>query len=850
MKKILLFLLFFLSMSFAMEAQIITPSPYEVCDDNNDGVATFELNTKIDEIFGGVNPGGYLVTFHETLSNANANITAVGSNYTNLNPFTQTLYVRVENITLGTYEIVELVLIVNPLPTIAQPNDMIVYQNPYSGVATFDLTIQEASTSQGNPGFLFSYYLTQADAMAGTTQLPPSAYTNVSPTQTIWVRVTNAGTGCFVITDFDIMVLPGGPSNNIYIPDVNFKAKLVQSSTSNTIAKNSLGANMKVDVNNDGEISFSEAAGVYQLNVPSSNIASLIGISSFPNITRLECSQNQITNLDISNLSNLSYFGAFQNPLTILDCNSNPNLQTIYIQSQTLEYLLIKNGVNENAFMDPGSWTELFCCSPNLQYVCCDESQLTSVLAVLSELGNTTINVNTYCTVVPGGDYNVITGTAIFDLNTDGCDALDVVQPFIKVNINDGTGQSATFTSNTGNYKFYTQEGNFSITPEVDNPSYYTISPVTSTVNFPTVNNTTETRNFCITPNGIHPDIEIAIAPIVPARPGFPAIYEVVYKNIGNQTLNQQYGISFFYNQNLMNFTLSNPAPETQNAGALNWSVNNLQPFESRSIYVTMNINAPTATNPVNIDDILTLTANAIPATGETNTQNNIFQFNQTVVGSYDPNDKQCVEGDIVSPVKIGEYLHYLIRFENTGNYYAENIVVKDVIDTTKFDVSSLQIMSSSHPVEAKVRGNIAEFIFKNINLDSGGHGNILLKLKTRSNLAVGTTVSNKADIFFDYNHPIITNFANTTFQALSVPENNLNQAIKIYPNPTDNVVNIKADSTIRSIQVYDVQGRILISKILSEENASVDLSSYSSGIYYLKINSDNGAKTEKLIKK
>lgn len=849
MKKILLFLIFFLSMSFAMEAQIMTPSDYEVCDDNNDGFAIFDLTTKNDEIINGT-PGNYTITYHETLNNATQDISPVNTNYANVNQYTTTLYVRVENVTLSTFSIVELNLIVNPLPMINQPNDLIVYQNPYSGVATFDLTIQEASTSQGNPGFLFSYYLTQADAMAGTTQLPPSAYTNVSPTQTIWVRVTNAGTGCFVITDFDIMVLPGGPSNNIYIPDVNFKAKLVQSSTSNTIAKNSLGANMKVDVNNDGEISFSEAVGVYQLNVPNSNIASLIGISSFPNLTRLECSQNQIAILDISSLANLTYFGASQNPLTILDCNSNPNLQTIYIQSPTLEYLLIKNGVNENNFMDPGSWTELFCCSPNLQYVCCDDSQLASVLAVLAELGNTTINVNTYCTVVPGGNYNLITGNAIFDLNNNGCDALDVVQPFIKVNINDGTSQSATFTSNTGNYKFYTQAGNYAITPELDNPSYYTVSPVTSTVNFPTVNNSTETRNFCITPNGIHPDIEIAIAPIVPARPGFPAVYEVVYKNIGNQTLNQQYGISFFYNQNLMSFTSSNPTPETQNAGTLNWSVNNLQPFESRSIYVTMNINAPTATNPVNIDDILTLTANAIPTTGETNTQNNIFQFNQTVVGSYDPNDKQCVEGDIVSPIKIGEYLHYLIRFENTGNYYAENIVVKDVIDATKFDISSLQIMSSSHPVEAKVRGNIAEFIFRNINLDSGGHGNILLKLKTRSNLAVGTTVSNKADIFFDYNHPIITNFANTTFQALSVPENNLNQAIKIYPNPTSDVVNIKADSTIRSIQVYDVQGRILISKILSEENASVDLSSYSSGIYYLKINSDNGSKTEKLIKK
>lgn len=814
MKKILLFLLFFLSMSFAMEAQITTPSDYEVCDDNNDGVATFELNTKIDEIFGGVNPGGYLVTFHETLSNANANITAVGSNYTNLNPFTQTLYVRVENITLGTYEIVELVLIVNPLPTIAQPNDMIVYQNPYSGIATFDLISQEIYMTQGNPNLLFSYYLTQSDAMAGTTMLP-TLYTNPSPTQTIWVRVTNALTGCFTLANFDIMVLPEGPNDAVYIPDANFKTKLI-----------ALG----YDTNADGEIQFSEAAAVATiLNVSSSNIADLTGLHAFTNLQGLFCQNNNLTSVDVSTL----HF-----PNATYDFSNNPNLS----------YITMKNGVADQCIVLMLTGQDYICSMflnlPSLQFICVDEGENANWTMPLNIL------VNSYCSFVPGGSFNSIVGSTRFDGNNNGCDANDFRPPFVKLNFTAETTTQSIFTNANQDYNYFAVAGNYTVTPEIENPTYFAISPVNATVNFPSLNNIVETRNFCITPNGIHPDIEIAIAPIVPARPGFPAIYEVVYKNIGNQILNQQYGISFFYNQNLMTFASSNPAPETQNAGTLNWSVNNLQPFESRSIYVTMNVNAPTATNPVNINDILTLTANAIPGTGETNTQNNIFQMNQTVVGSYDPNDKQCLEGDIVSPVKIGEYLHYLIRFENTGNYYAENIVVKDVIDATKFDISSLQIMSSSHPVEAKVRGNIAEFIFKNINLDSGGHGNILLKLKTRSNLAVGTTVSNKADIFFDYNHPIITNFANTTFVAMSVPEKELDRSVSIYPNPTSDVVNLKSDFTIRSIQVYDIQGRILITKLLSEENTSVDLSNYSSGIYYLKINTDKGAKTEKLVKK
>lgn len=675
----------------------------------------------------------------------------------------------------------------------------------------------------------------------------------------------------------------------VNIPDANFKAKLLTASLTNYIAVNNLNQSAKIDLNNDGEIQYSEALNIVSLSIGNSNISNLTGIEAFQNIKRLYCEDNPIITLDLSSLVNLEiincqntqlvdlniqnlvnltglacdmnnlasldltishnweYLSCTNNQITHLDFSTftmyDSSGSEIWINNNQLTSLILKNGLIDDGYFQ-------FENNPTLEFICADESEIAYFQNRVNNYGYTNCVVNSYCSFNPGGDYNTIIGNLPFDLDGNGCDASDVSYPFIKVGINDGTETSSAFTSNIGFYKFFTQAGTFTVTPQIENPTLFTITPANAVVTFPIVDNSVEVENFCITPNGIHPDIEITIAPIVPARPGFPAVYEVVYKNIGNQTLNQQYGISFFYNQNLMAFATSNPAPETQNAGALNWSVTNLQPFESRSIYVTMNVNAPTATNPVNINDVLTLTANAIPAVGETNTQNNTFQFNQTVVGSYDPNDKQCVEGDIVSPVKIGDYLHYLIRFENTGNFYAENIVVKDVIDASKFDVSSLQIMSSSHPVEAKVKGNIAEFIFQDIYLDSGGHGNILLKLKTIATLPVGTTVSNKADIFFDYNHPIVTNMANTTFEALSIPEKEQDHSVSVYPNPTYDIVKIKADSMIRSIQVFDIQGRILMTKLLSEENTSVDLSNYGAGIYYLKINTENGSKAEKLVKK
>ncbi|MBL0100423.1 MAG: hypothetical protein IPP49_10605 [Saprospiraceae bacterium] len=138
--------------------------------------------------------------------------------------------------------------------------------------------------------------------------------------------------------------------------------------------------------------------------------------------------------------------------------------------------------------------------------------------------------------------------------------------------------------------------------------------------------------------------------------------------------------------------------------GIVSWNFTDLQPFEKREITVTLRVNRPTDTPAVNAGDKLYLSA-AI--------SDNVFTLENTVVGSYDPNDKTCLQGDRVKPDMVGEYVDYLIRFENTGNYAAENIVVKDIIDTTWFDVSSLQITYASHEVYARIEGNKVEFIFE-----------------------------------------------------------------------------------------------------------------------------------------
>jgi hypothetical protein len=381
----------------------------------------------------------------------------------------------------------------------------------------------------------------------------------------------------------------------------------------------------------------------------------------------------------------------------------------------------------------------------------------------------------------------------------------------------------------------------------MENPTYFNFSPTTATIPFANNNNNTTTQNFCLSANGVHPDVEIVIAPITPARPGFDATYKIVYKNKGNLTLSGN--VSFTYDDTVLDFVSATIVPNSQSVGTMSWNYTNLLPFESRSIEIVFNVNAPTETPAVNIGDQLDFNATITPIASDEIPADNVFSLKQIVVGSYDPNDITCLEGDIVAPSEIGNYLHYNIRFENTGTAAAEFVVVKVEVNQTDFDMNSLQIMNSSDPVDARINQNIVEFIFQNIQLESGGHGNILLKIKSKNNLLVGDEVNKKANIYFDYNFPILTNDAETVFQSLNNPDFQNDASISVYPNPTNGIVTVNCNNSIKSIQLYDIQGRLLQTNLVNENETTIDVSTKAKGVYFLKILSDKGIGVQKIVR-
>ncbi|HOD09325.1 MAG TPA: leucine-rich repeat domain-containing protein [Flavobacterium sp.] len=571
-----------------------------------------------------------------------------------------------------------------------------------------------------------------------------------------------------------------------------------------------------------------------------------LDVSALTNLSYLGCGNTQSTLLDISNLNNLQTLLCFNNQLTTLNINNAPFLNDLRCSDNLLTTLFIKNGRAEQ--------TLDFTNNPTLEYICADEAQLETIQTTLNGLGMSTTVSNSYCTFSPGGNHNTIRGIAIFDDNNDGCDATDVVNPFVRLNVNDGSAFGATVTNINGTYNFYTGAGTYTIEPNIENPTWFTFSPSSADFTFANDNNNISTQDFCIAAVGTHSDIEVVFTQLEVARPGFDARYKVVYKNKGNQMESGTINLNF--DDNRTDFVSSEPTVTTAVTNALSWDYTNLMPFESRSIELILNINSPMESPAVNNGDILNFTATITPVVSDELPSDNQFTFNQTVLGSFDPNDIMCLEGASVPPTEIGEYLHYIVNFENTGTFYAENIVVRLTIDESKYDINSMQLLNTSSPSSTRITNNLVEFVFEGINLAAaagnppvGGHGNVLFKIKTKTNLEENDTVLQRAGIYFDYNFPIVTNDAETTFAALSNGDIEVDQTIAIYPNPTKGNINITSQSTLKSIELFDVQGRLMETHILDEMNTTIDITNKAKGIYFLKITSDNGTKVEKIIK-
>ncbi len=490
-----------------------------------------------------------------------------------------------------------------------------------------------------------------------------------------------------------------------------------------------------------------------ELNCHQNGLTSL-DLSMNPQLYILRCIRNSFTELDFSMNPLLAYVQCDFNNLDTLDFSMNPAMNALNCGYNPLKYINLKNGIDHSTFNVDSTQS-------TLRYICADDNDIPGIQDYFDQHSGFNVSINSYCSFSPGGDYRTLNGNLRLDMDNNGCTTADVPASTVRVKIDDGSHQGAAYTNSVGNYQFYLDDGNFTLTPEFYSP-YYSSTPTSATIALSS-SNTLQTTDFCIAANGVHPDLEVMLIPGDPPRLGFNATYQLVYHNKGTEALSGNVQLNF--NDSRLDFVSATIAPGTQSAGSLSWNYSNLLPFERKTIGVNFYV-LPPPTN--NLNDSLIFNATIDPVAGDETAIDNSFRFRDSCVGSYDPNNKVCLEGRYIDITKIGDYLHYVIRFQNTGNDTAFNVVLKDVL-ANKYNWNTIEPIAASAPYLFKQTANKIEIFFNNIKLpptstnEPGSHGYFAFRVKPASTVAVGTIFINKASIYFDFNLPIVTHNAITT---------------------------------------------------------------------------------------
>lgn len=672
-------------------------------------------------------------------------------------------------------------------------------------------------------------------------------------------------------------------SQTINIPDSNLKQRL-------------LDYDPPIDTDGDGEIQVSEAEAVIELNLNtvSSNqvFSDPTGLEYFVNLTDLKVNGNNINIIDLSVYPDLESFWCMDNPLQQIDLSQNTHLSEAFlsgtditsidvtsnIELKNLEvyetfvpeidisnnpemeylnffgndellYLNLKNGNSDQIDLGEG-----FLDTPNVQMVCVDDTEafLSAHPWNATQLDDLGAVLTNDCDFDPDA-VNTITGVVNLDYG-EGCDDSFGI-PNVIIKSETSGNEFATITNEDGEYELYTKTGENEVGAVLVDPPYFTSTPDSYVFDFNGYDNT-ETADFCLEASEYVEDLSISIYGSCPSYwtpyGGESRFFIVTVENKGTEKADGE--VEFHHSDDFYHYDMDTHSAIPQpTPGVVELSFSDLKPFHQEEFIIYMRaVNDPS----YDLGDTVEFTGYVFPDENDYTPEDNTYTVEMGIRGSYDPNDKRVMEGEEVHIDDADQYLHYLINFQNTGNANADWVKVVDTL-SDKLDWSTFKLEYASHDYRVEIKNDyIFNFIFEDIDLayedadEEGSQGYIAYKVKPKEDVEVGDVVGSEAHIFFDQNEAIITNLPTTIFvEDLSVDQPDLKEGVLVYPNPTKGMLNIQTpeDLELESISIYEINGKLIQSQKASEQ---IDFSRFSSGIYFMELETQEGSKTIKRILK
>lgn len=453
-------------------------------------------------------------------------------------------------------------------------------------------------------------------------------------------------------------------------------------------------------------------------------------------------------------------------------------------------------------------------------------------------------------------NFNQITGSSYVDINGD---AIKNVNEAVNTNqkITEQTTGCLAFTQQNGNYYLAVLDsGTFTVAPSLSSINYYNPVPVTHTATFTGINQIDSLNDFAFQPTGVFNDLCVTITPTGPFRIGFNASYVISYQNVGTTNLS---GNVIFFPWSNVTYTGANVTPTSISADSIVWNTGILNPFQSGSITITVAVNVG-----LPIGTLINSSVRIEPVANDANPGCNYHNWEVYTIGSYDPNDILVSEDTILTTqLPSAPWLDYTIRFQNTGNDTAFTVKVINPIDTNFLNLSTIEFVNSSHPVNINYipwERNM-QFTFNNILLPDSNineplsHGFVHYRIKPKTTLQSGNSILNNAFIYFDFNVPVATNTVSTLItnptSIFNIQHSIFN--IKIVPNPSKDEITISGyhlnKGASADVKIVDVMGKEVYNTSVTTLNIKLQTLNFSSGVYFVEVSSSNSISRARFVK-
>ncbi|QBZ97460.1 T9SS type A sorting domain-containing protein [Flavobacterium sangjuense] len=934
MKKALLLLFLFLSLTIYSQPPGMFP-PLTVCDDaSNDGLAVFDLTSTIPTILDGLDPAIHEVHFYpsDTDSANNTNEITTPNAYVNTTPGLQTIGVRIINTALSEIHLAGMNLVVNAQSNAGTDGSITVCETSSTTIDLYSLITGEQSGGTW----------TRTTGVGGTFNASAGTYTpGVGATTSTFTYTVTGLAPCSSdssVTTINIIAQPNaGNDGNIAVCDTSttivdlFSVITGEQSGGTWVRTRGSGGIFNASAGTyTHEIGATTSSFTYVISgilpcIDDSSVATVFVNPPANPATLQFCDVMELPIYNLHDADNQITGGAtgftitYHETLTDAEIGANaiPNggyvpivtpVQTLFasvispatscrsITTLTLNthncasscpapINLTTSAVTDTSFAVSwdilgGTGTCLISLVPQGSPPPSDSDAVAINSTIfyftgLSPNACYTIYVKIFCPSSTISDWATLNICMPNCADSGACSEVLVLDAFLDSN-NNGVKDTGEVDFNHGNFVYQVNDSGSNQYGTSNDGSYYIFDSDPSNsydisfalnADFSTYYTSAVSHNNITLPDGSgenylyfpivnvlpHVDAQVTISPYGQPRPGFTYGTTIYYQNNGSQTIPS--GTLTFTKHPTISIASVSQTGTTPTATGFTYDFTNLAPFEVRYIQVTFLV--PTIPT-VNLGDLVTNTV-TVQIDNDINLSNNSSSTTQTVVGSYDPNDKMESHGGKIvhSTFTSNDYLYYTIQFENTGTANAEFVRVEDALNS-QLDENTFEMISASHNVDTKRVGTQLTWHFYNIDLPPtssnpiGSHGFVSFKIKPKAGYAIGDVIPNTASIYFDYNPAIVTNQFDTEFVLTLGNASFSSTEFNLYPNPANGFVHITQNNNllIDTIQFYDITGKT-VKSILNVNNVqtSIDVSALAKGVYFVEIIAENYIKkTKKLI--